>query len=198
MRESEVLSYLQKNNLFTNLVKKAFEQAKVSHDNQYRLNGKSYFEDHILQVVSSLVECTCAKVSEEAVAASLLHDCLEDDPEMNEQMLSSFFPKKVVDMVKALTKSESENSSKLSEDEIVEINKKVVSRIRASSREVQLIKLADRYSNILHIEEIKRSHPLVYNRFLSETKKLFLPFACDVSPFFYQKMKKVLDRNKPV
>lgn len=192
--ERQFKKILQKYSLSSKLVLRALKQARKSHLNQRKHDGSSFFEGHILSTANEIINLYAGKnVPEHLVAAALLHDTVEDDPNYTRSQLEKDFPSKVSTIVKVLTKSPEENQASLTEEEIVKVNKKFLKRIKASSLDVQKVKLADRYNNIDSLESLKNLRPETYRRYVEETRISFLPFAKKVSPYFYKKLKARLE-----
>lgn len=76
-----------------------------------------------------------------AIACALLHDTLEDTPTSYEE-LQTEFGKKVADGVMALTKNIQLSKSEQMQDSL--------SRIKQQPKEVWLVKMADRVTNLYH------------------------------------------------
>ena len=192
LSEHDFLKILKSHNLNTPTLLRALQQAKKSHGNQKRDSGKSFYEDHALPVGYLVIQhykYEGTKPNGVVVAAAILHDTLEDDPNFTDEEFVSLFPDEIYEIVKSLTKRGEDNVPGLTEDEIFEVNKKVLAEIARKPFPVQLIKMADRYSNIANLEELKEILPLKYERLIQDTKELFLPIAKKISPYLHQKMR---------
>lgn len=86
-----------------NLLFLALRIALISHRDQFRRDGKTPYIEHPVAVADALAQ---AGESEEVVAAALLHDVLEDDPNVNAgYLLAVGIPAEVVRAVELLTKA---------------------------------------------------------------------------------------------
>lgn len=115
------------------LVKRAEEFARLVHCNQ--TYGELPYYNHLKEVYLTLVDF--GVTDENILAASWLHDSIEDTETTYETLLIQF-GKKVADIVRAVTNEKGNNRK--------EILEKTAPKIRENSKAV-LIKLADRIVN---------------------------------------------------
>lgn len=80
-----------------NIIEKAMQFAAVKHDGQYRKESNIPYITHPLGVAMILQQ---TKVSEEVVAAGILHDTLEDTHTTEEELMEHF-GRRVLQLVKA-------------------------------------------------------------------------------------------------
>lgn len=127
------------------LEQKALEFATKKHEGQYFIDGtnRPYIE-HCEGVYIHLLTYLPDNIEKRDIigATALLHDTLEDTDTTYEELLENF-GKEVADNVKALTKDEKLPYQDRLQDSI--------NRILATSKEAQMVKLADRYFNLLDI-----------------------------------------------
>lgn len=129
----------------TDLVRRAYIFAKEKHKNQIlKCQPKRPFFDHCIAVYNHLIRNLPAsyKNNEVLVATALLHDVIEDTDASYEELFK-LFGREVANNVLALTK----NKKLPHEEQIAES----VSRLLESSQEARLVKLADRYINLVDI-----------------------------------------------
>lgn len=186
---------LKKRGLWSEKVKKAYNQAYKSHKNQDRDNGGNYFYTHIVPVTTDLLASLKRpkKIMLNIIALSLLHDVLEDDPTVTKENIKNDFGVNILRNLKVLTKPKYYNRGGLSAEEKFLENKKIFMEIQASPFEVRIVKLSDRFNNISALDFLKVLKPEKYYRYLKEGYELVLPLAKKTSPSYYKKIKAVLD-----
>jgi (p)ppGpp synthase/HD superfamily hydrolase len=118
-----------------NLTFRAGLFAKMKHLGQLDDEGKDYFESHIKQVYTILLQIT---EDVEILAAAYLHDTIEDTDTSYEEILN-IFGKRVADLVMEVT-HEGEKDSK------------GYFFPRLKSKDAILIKFADRLSNLSRMQ----------------------------------------------
>lgn len=114
------------------LLSKARAFATIAHSGQMRKDGKSPYIVHPERVVKALQEV--GVTDQEVLAAAYLHDVLEDTSEV----IEGKFPERVIRIVKDLTKPPNTKDKNA-----------YIEAFAEKSFEVVLIKLADRYDNLL-------------------------------------------------
>jgi len=112
-------------------LEKARGFATIAHSGALRKDGKTPYIVHPERVVKTLQ--SLGVEDKEVLAAAYLHDVLEDTP----AKLEGEFPERVIKIVKALTKAK--GSSKAD----------YLNGLRGAPWEAVLIKMADRYDNII-------------------------------------------------
>lgn len=127
------------------VIKKAFDYANHKHDGQKRKSGEPYII-HPLAVAEIVAEIG---LDTDAIAASLLHDCLEDTDASFEE-ISRLFGTTVADLVEGVTKLTRVQYSTTEEQQMENLRKMFM----AMSKDIRviLIKIADRLHNTRTLE----------------------------------------------
>jgi (p)ppGpp synthase/HD superfamily hydrolase len=131
-----------KNILDFDLINKAIYWARKYHGEQKRKSGEPYYS-HPLEVAYMISE---HKLKTDVIVASVLHDIIEDT-EVTVGMILDNFGQRIAQMVDRLTRDRPDGS-KLSIEEILNNIYKV------EDEEVLLIKLFDRFHNLLTINSL--------------------------------------------
>lgn len=129
-----------------NIIKEARTQAEIAHKGQLDDSGKDYFSSHIVRVARAVSLFT---KDDEIIAASYLHDTIEDT-DLTYEDLVNLFNKRVADLVMEVTHEGQKDEYGYYFP-------------RLKSKEAILIKLCDRASNISRMEpwsEERRAHYL--------------------------------------
>jgi len=197
LTEKQLLNEFNKYGVkLTPLLKKALIQTKKTHKAHLRDDAISpVLEQHIYPLVNSLISCykyEKRKINSKVIVSAVLHDVIEDDCNMNNNKFRRIFGYNVYKIVKCVTKKQENNKPDLPEEEIYKINKKMIEELQESPYEAKIIKLADRYNNLSCSLSAKYKNIKKYERRIIETRELFLPFAKEVSPYFYKKIKSAL------
>ena len=144
------------------MVDRAIEFATKVHDGQFRKGTKRPYIVHPIEVgeiVSSMTN------DEEIISAAVLHDTVEDCKEVTVDMLAERFSPRVASFVA----QESEDKSRSWKER----KGATIERIRSAPREVQIIGLADKLSNM---RDIDRDYPIcgeqLWNRFRMKDKEM--------------------------
>ena len=148
---------------------KALSFAVTAHQDQRRKSGEAYIS-HPLLVAEILVE-DLGVTDPEVLAAAVLHDTIEDVPEITTTELGELFGKNVEFMVDACTKiahysGDRQNFYKL-------VHRKLFSGA-ASRLEVMLIKLADRLHNLRTLNSLPKHKR---QKIAEETLDIYAPLA---------------------
>ncbi|KKM17775.1 hypothetical protein LCGC14_1672360, partial [marine sediment metagenome] len=149
------------------LVKEAFQFAKLHHSEQVRASGEAFIE-HPVNVALILVEL---EMDEATIVAALLHDILEDTDVTREQ-LEDVFGQEIAELIEGVTKL-SQIQFKSRRDHQAENLRKMLLAMAKDLR-VILIKLADRLHNmrtLKFLEEDRRQ------RIAQETREIYAPLA---------------------
>jgi (p)ppGpp synthase/HD superfamily hydrolase len=125
-----------KNILNFDLINKAIYWAKKYHGNQKRKSGEAYYT-HPLEVAYMISDY---KLKTDVIAASILHDIVEDT-EVTVEMINSSFGQRISEMVDMLTRDRPDGT-KLTIEEVIN------NAYKKADKEVLLIKLIDRLHNI--------------------------------------------------
>jgi (p)ppGpp synthase/HD superfamily hydrolase len=131
-----------KNILDFDLINKAIYWARKYHGEQKRKSGEPYYS-HPLEVAYMISE---HKLKTDVIVASVLHDIIEDT-EVTVGMILDNFGQRIAQMVDRLTRDRPDGS-KLSIEETLNNIYKV------EDEEVLLIKLFDRFHNLLTINSL--------------------------------------------
>lgn len=144
------------------MVERAIEFATKVHEGQFRKGTDRPYIVHPIEVgkiVSSMTQ------DEEIISAALLHDTIEDCEGVTADMLETMFSPKVAFYVA----QESEDKSKT----WVERKGATIKHLRHAPREVQIIGLADKLSNM---RDIDRDYAVcgeeLWNRFRMKDKQM--------------------------
>lgn len=163
--QEKVLSYYSDTNL--ELLKKAYSVAADAHLRQKRATNEPFII-HPLAVAGTLADM---KLDDISIAAGLLHDVVEDSDYTIEN-IQSMFGKEIAGLIEGVTKI-----SKISEIDAeaarAETLKKMIIAMVNDVR-VILIKLADRYHNILTLDALSEEKRL---RIAKETLDIYAPIA---------------------
>ena len=149
------------------LLNKAWDYATKMHANQFRDSGEPYIT-HPIAVCGILFDLglDCS-----TLAAALLHDCVEDTPATNEEIIA-LFGDEVAELVAGVTKLD-KIAFRSKEEEQAENFRRMFFAMAKDIR-VIIIKLADRLHNMRTISSIspERQHAMA-----SETLEIFAPLA---------------------
>lgn len=142
------------------MVDRAIEFATKAHEGQFRKGTKRPYIVHPVEVgdiVSSMTK------DPEVISAAILHDTIEDCKGVTEELLAKEFTPRVARMVAG----ESEDKSRT----WMERKRATIESVGSAPREVQMIALADKLSNM---RDIDRDYPVageeLWNRFRMKDK----------------------------
>lgn len=128
------------------MINKAIEFATKAHDGQCRKGTKRPYIVHPMEVGEIVAAMTA---DEEVISAAILHDTIEDCAGVTQELLAECFSERVAEMVA----QESEDKSRT----WMERKSATIEGIRLAPREVQMIGLADKLSNM---RDIDRDYPV--------------------------------------
>ena len=156
-----------------NIIRKAYEYARLMHAGQRRQSGEPYII-HPLNVAYILAQM---KADRDTICAGLLHDTLEDTKATKEE-ISNLFNPCVSELVDGVTKLSKMNFSSKKE-EVCANTKKIISGITEDIR-IIIIKLADRLHNMRTLQ-----YKSVYKQKENaiETLELFVPLAYSIGAY---------------
>ena len=163
--QEKVLSYYSDANI--ELLKKAYSIAADAHMNQVRASKEPYIT-HPLEVAGMLADM---KLDEISIAAGLLHDVVEDS-DYTVEKIEALFGKEIATLVEGVTKI-SKISDIDAEEAKAETLKKMIVAMTNDVR-VILIKLSDRYHNILTLDALREEKR---KRIAKETLEIYAPIA---------------------
>lgn len=142
------------------MVDKALEFATKAHSGQFRKGTKRPYIVHPIEVGDIVSSMT---TDEEIISAAILHDTIEDCEDVTKEILEKEFSSRVVYLVM----QESEDKAK----SWMERKSATIDRLASASREVQMIGLADKLSNM---RDINRDYPVagehLWDRFRMKDK----------------------------
>jgi guanosine-3',5'-bis(diphosphate) 3'-pyrophosphohydrolase len=148
-------------------LRSVYELADAAHDGQHRASGEDYIE-HPVAVARILADMEMDKAT---IAASILHDVVEDTVVTSEQVAAKFGPEiaQLVDGVTKLTRIPYQSK----EDAQVENLRKMFMAMAKDIR-VIIIKLADRLHNMRTLASLPADKQLAIAR---ETIDIYAPIA---------------------
>lgn len=142
------------------MVDKALEFATKAHSGQFRKGTTRPYIVHPIEVGDIVSTMTA---DEEIISAAILHDTIEDCEAVTKEILEKEFSSRVVWLVM----QESEDKTKT----WMERKSATISRLATANREVQIIGLADKLSNM---RDIDRDYPVegehLWDRFRMKDK----------------------------
>lgn len=143
------------------MLEDAIAFATKAHEGQVRKGTGQPYIVHPLEVAKIVSEMT---EDEELISAAVLHDTIEDCAGVTEELLRDRFGERVA----ALVAGESEDKSKSWEER----KGTTIRHLRTASRELQMIALADKLSNM---RDIDRDYPVLgeglWMRFRMQSKQ---------------------------
>ncbi len=157
------------------VVRRAYDFAEKAHEGKRRRSGEPYIS-HPVEVAIILAQM---QLDQEALAAALLHDVLEDTDTTIEE-LSSLFGERIAKLVDGVTKLSrirwtgdgEEPASREKERQAESLRKMFLAMV--DDVRVVLIKLADRLHNMRTLEHMPRAKQL---RSAQETMEIYAPLA---------------------
>ena len=150
------------------LVRRAYEYAEAAHAGQVRKSGEPYFS-HPCAVAVILTDLMLDGTT---IAASLLHDCVEDVEGCTLETIREQFGQEVELLVDGVTKLNKLNFASREEAQAETLRKMFLAM--AKDIRVVLIKLADRLHNMrtLKFQKPERQEPIA-----RETLDIYAPLA---------------------
>ncbi len=175
------------------LMMKAYELAELEHQGQKRKQHKGRAEEdldpyliHPLRV-SLILMNDLHLCDQTALTAALLHDVVEDGnsrPQISD--IESKFGPRIAETVAFLTKPE--NVTDAGDQNLKEYHDSFFS----SPLHVRLVKLADRLDNLR--ESLLVDRPKFQQRYLKETRTVYLPLAKQTSFFFFDNLNRLCQK----
>ena len=148
-------------------IRQAYEYAAEMHRDQWRRSGTPYLH-HPLQVAQILADL---QFDQTCVIVGLLHDVLEDTPATLKE-LESRFGAEIAQLVDGVTKIGRHEYVRRDEAQAETFRKLVLAS--AKDMRVILVKLGDRYHNMLTLEHMP---PEARRRISQETLEIYAPIA---------------------
>ncbi len=144
------------------MIERAIAFATRAHEGQFRKGTTRPYIVHPLEVGEIVASMTD---DEEIISAAILHDTIEDCEGVTEEKISNEFTERVAHLVI----QESEDKSKT----WMERKGATIAHLKEAPKEVQMIGLADKLSNM---RDIDRDYPVcgeeLWNRFRMKDKKM--------------------------
>lgn len=144
------------------MLDKAIRFATKAHEGQFRKGTRRPYIEHPIEVSEIVATMT---EDEEVISAAVLHDTIEDCEEISQRLLAQEFSERVAYIVA----QESEDKSRT----WMERKTATIEHIRTAPREVQMVGLADKLSNM---RDIDRDYPTageeLWNRFRMKDKQI--------------------------
>ena len=172
-RVERIITRLRDSNPKTDysLILRAYKFAEIAHKDQKRKSGDPYIS-HPLEVAQILADF---KVDPEVIAASLLHDVLEDT-DTNEEKLKNEFGEEILTLVQGVTKLTHLEEELLPTDSNDREITNQANMIMAMARDIRviLIKMADRLHNMRTLQYLLPDKQV---RIARETLTFFAPLA---------------------
>src|ERR1700745_1125736 len=149
------------------LVKKAYDSSRHVHTGQSRASGEPYLV-HPLEVAMILADM---KMDANAIAAGLLHDCVEDTTVTIVDVRKEF-GEQVAPLVEGVTKIRKMDCATREERQAENLRKMMLAMV--DDVRVVLIKLADRLHNMRTLEHLD---PERQRKIAEETLEIYAPIA---------------------
>lgn len=150
------------------LIEDAYAYVSEKHKTQKRKSGQPYIT-HCIQVANTLALIHCGP---KTIAAGLLHDTIEDCPDVTFDEIKNCFSEEVAEMVDAVTKV---GKIKFQDEEDYQAsNHRKLFIAMAKDVRVIYIKLADRLHNM---RTLKYMRPDKQKRIAQETLSVYAPIA---------------------
>ncbi len=160
------------------LIKKGYDFMAKAHEGQKRYSGKPYISHPawIAKVVAQL------NIGQEAVLASLLHDCVEDT-DITLEDIAREFGDEVALLVSGLTEVKTKTSGLQINNTSVEIYRKFFFSSVNDVR-VLIIRLVDKLHNSMTIEYLPKERQIIYAK---NIMKVYGPLAEYVGLHYFKK-----------
>ena len=167
----------QRNDADVRRIRFAFWFAEKAHSGQIRSSGEPYI-NHPLAVAKILADL---RLDDDSIVAGLLHDVLEDCPQIKPEEILKHFGSDVLMLVEGVTKLALEKVGDLTAREVkaaettraAETLRKMLLAMAKDFR-VMVIKLADRLHNMQTLDALS---PAKMSRIANETLDVYAPLA---------------------
>lgn len=153
--------------LNADLIKQAYEFAKLHHSEQFRASGEAFIQ-HPLEVALILAEL---EMDEATIVAALLHDILEDT-DVSTKEVEAKFGTEIASLIEGVTKLSSIQFKNQRQHQAENLRKMFLAM--AKDLRVVLIKLADRLHNMRTLEFLDADKR---KRIALETREIYAPLA---------------------
>jgi guanosine-3',5'-bis(diphosphate) 3'-pyrophosphohydrolase len=148
---------------------KALSFAVDAHQGQRRKSGEQYISHpcHVVQILAQEFGVT----DPETLAAAILHDTIEDVPEVTQEVIGEHFGRNIEAIVDGCTKVENRSGDRQAFSK--QVHRKIFSGA-ASRIEVMLIKMADRLHNMRTMDSMPKHKR---QKIAEETLNIYAPMA---------------------
>ncbi len=194
MTLGEINNLIARHGLLNNArLQKAIKIATTYFKEIRRDNGSDTLSQHLLPVTASLTEYYISegiKIDVDVLIGSLLHDLLEDVRDFDSAKIRETFGDKIFNIVNLLSKQKPSKRIRYHVYENrLKYNNAYYSQINSSSKEVKLIKAADRLNNL----ESAYTNPdrNKVRNYIKETEEIYLMIFLDY-PYYYTKISEEL------
>ncbi len=158
-----------------NLILKALEFAHKHHAGQTRRSGEQYITHPI--AAAEILAGTLGLKDPELIAAAILHDIVEDVPELSIHDIRSRFGRNVAAFVDGCTKLK---FSRLDASQSKDLTYQKMVLMASKHPEILLIKMADRMHNMETIGALQENRR---QRIAQETMEVYAPLAAKLNLF---------------
>lgn len=187
---------LKQHDLLDNIpLQRALQVAISAFEGLRRDDGSDVLTQHLLPMTASLVEYYVLekrRIDVDLLIASLLHDVGEDVKGFNLQEIRQIFGDKVYEISSTLTKHKlPKRVGYYIYENRLKYNKDYYAQINSSSKDVKLIKAADRLNNLKCAYTNPDSNKVL--NYIRETEEIYLPIFSEF-PYFYKRIYQELIR----
>lgn len=178
------------------LVRSAIKTARRNYP-PLRYSNNPFMSEHIFPITSQVMFYAFLigkEVSEEIVAASILHDILESSP-IGDKEFEEMFGSRVYRLVKAVSRP---YFSELPKDIIISResrNREYQKRLKDATVESKLIKVIDRLNNMLCLDVEPEQKARLIKTYVEESE-FYLQLSSEVSPYIRQLMRRKVEELK--
>ncbi len=163
---------IRMNKLRLDVIRKAYNQAFISHKNIFRKGGdKAPYITHPVEV--ALIVANEIKFGTTTIAAALLHDVLEDDPNMDVETFEGLFGNDLTTIVSGVSKITNISGKKEKLNEQMDVFIKMIVTIPKDFRTF-IVKVADRLHNMRTMDDMPDQKRRIKS---SENLYLYAPMA---------------------
>lgn len=177
------------------LLQKAIRCAITSFKGLKRDDGSDVLSQHLLPMTASLIKYYVSKgtrIDVEVLIGSLLHDVLEDVKGFDSSKIEDIFGDKVSNMVRLLTKQkQTKRKGYHLYKNRLKYNRDYYNQINSSSREIKLIKAADRLNNLKSAYTNPDRNKV--SNYIIETEEIYLEMFSEF-PYYYKRVSEELVR----
>ena len=196
MTLEELNTLLAKYKLLNNiLLQKAIGIVISSFEGLKRDDGSDVLSQHLLPMTASLIEYYVSegtRIDVDVLIGSLLHDVLEDVKGFDSSKIGDIFGDKVSNIVRLLAKKkQTKRKGYYLYKNRLKYNRDYYNQINSSSREVKLIKAADRLNNLRSAYTNPDRNKV--SNYIRETEEIYLGMFSEF-PYYYKRISEELVR----